>query len=267
MKIALCLFGLTGGITDKNGNGEKLNPSVAYNFYKKNIIENQNVDVFIHSWSNSFKKELVEIYNPKKFIIEDQIAFPESYKHPSVIEEIKNSTIKKTIKSFLKGENKKKRISNSKLYSFRAHSRWYSSKMSISLKKTYEKENNFEYDFVMVSRLDLGIFKKIDFSKLEKNVFYAGHRNNAPNKNNNFKGDYNNENKNFEFNDLFFIGSSGDLDKFSKLFDYINCYKISPHASSYSHTIKYVKPKQIKYLLYRWFDFELIRRKLYDSRK
>ena len=39
MKIALCFYGLVGSVSDKNGNGIPLDPSIAYKHYKKNIFD------------------------------------------------------------------------------------------------------------------------------------------------------------------------------------------------------------------------------------
>ena len=55
---------------------------------------------------------------------------------------------------------------------WRSYSRWYSTKMSINLKE-HELSNNIEYDFVISSRLDMALLKKIKFEKLDKSKFYA----------------------------------------------------------------------------------------------
>ena len=49
MRIALCLYGLVGSISGKNGAGEQLDPKLAFEYYKKHIIDvNDEVDV-LHS--------------------------------------------------------------------------------------------------------------------------------------------------------------------------------------------------------------------------
>ena len=85
MKIALCFYGLVGSINDKNGNGIPLDPSIAYDYYKKNIFnENDTIDIFIHSYSISAKEKLLNLYNPVDYIIENQVNFPQSENHPSI---------------------------------------------------------------------------------------------------------------------------------------------------------------------------------------
>ena len=59
MKIALCLFGLTGGTVGVGGQGRQIHPKNGYLYYKKNLIDQYDVDVFIHSWSTEFKNELI----------------------------------------------------------------------------------------------------------------------------------------------------------------------------------------------------------------
>ena len=53
------------------------------------------------------------------------------------------------------------------------YSRWYSTKKVLELKKLYEEEHGFEYDFVMTTRFDLAWQKDILFDKLDRKKFYA----------------------------------------------------------------------------------------------
>ena len=268
MRIAICFYGLVGSRVNKNGEGEDLDPKVAYKYYKEFILNNakDKIDIFIHTWSIDHKKELLKIYNPKLSVFEEQKQFKKSLLHPDIKKFKSIFNLKNLILKFLFVKKYHSRLEMLKKQSFRAYSRWYSNKRVLELMNTYQSKEKIMYDCVMVTRLDIGFFKKINFHDLELSNFYAGYRNNAPNKKNNFKGDYENELSDKEFNDLWFISNSRDMIKFSKLFDLIENYNISPHKSSFQHVNKYVKPKKIEYLMYRWFDFELIRRKLYDSK-
>lgn len=262
MRIAIGFYGLVGSKVNKNGIGEALDPSEAFKFYKKNIFKvNSNIDVFIHTWSHEQKNQLEKLYKPIKSLYQKQIPFISSKTHPEIDSFKKNNYLKKLFFP----NRYQNQLNELKKSSFRAHSRWYSNKQVLNLINSHEKKQKLKYDFIMVTRLDVGFFKKLEFKSLDKNVFYAGYRNNAPNKSNNFKGDHNNEYLGKEFNDLWFISNSKNMNRLSKLFDNINNYKISPHISSYQHTIEFIKPEKIKYFLYRWFDYELIRRKFYDS--
>ena len=75
MKIALCLMGAVGAAEKKYGVGHPIDPRIGHYFYKKHIFDCNDVDVFIHSWSTDFEKEFIELYNPKKYLIEKQINF------------------------------------------------------------------------------------------------------------------------------------------------------------------------------------------------
>ena len=119
MRIAFCLVGIVGYV-EKYGSGKPIDPNVAHEYNKKHIFDvNDNVDVFIHSWSTEFREEILNLYKPKKHIIEEQIDFNQN--------DIRLNSIK---------------------------SRWYSTKEVIKLKNKYEKENDFEYDFVMIYTFD-----------------------------------------------------------------------------------------------------------------
>ena len=72
MKIALCLHGLFDSLTDTSSKGLD-----GYYHIKKNIIDNHDVDVYLHSWNSDNNKEIINLYNPTEFIFEDQLDFTE----------------------------------------------------------------------------------------------------------------------------------------------------------------------------------------------
>ena len=76
MRIALCLYGLTGSVDFAYGLGKPIDPRIGYHHHLKHIIEpNDNVDVFFHTWSVDFEDILVDLYKPKKYVAEKQIVF------------------------------------------------------------------------------------------------------------------------------------------------------------------------------------------------
>ena len=108
MKVAICLFGNTGfyanGTTRtfelikqniiKQTNVEtklfknlKISPEQGYLNLKKKFIDKYNTDVFIHCWDKENEKLLKKLYNPKKFIIEEQRDFPTNLKKYGIIVE------------------------------------------------------------------------------------------------------------------------------------------------------------------------------------
>ena len=122
MKVALCLHGLVGSTKsvsydrdESDLDGKKLCAELAFKDWKKYIIDENDVDVFIHSWDLDLKNYLVESYQPKKYQIEKQIIFKPEYKE----------------------DNPRNRA---------VYSRFYGSKKVIELKQKYEKDNNFKYD-------------------------------------------------------------------------------------------------------------------------
>ena len=263
MKVALCLFGLVGGSMGKDGEGDNVDYEIAYNHYKKHILDKNDVDVFIHTWSIDFKKELTEIYKPKKSIFEKQIDFREQIDF-NVIDRYKDYI--QRCKIYIRNIFRKNRIYHYSYIdrAYRAYSRWYSTKKAVELKKQYEQDNNFVYDCVMVSRLDLAFFTDVIFDKFDMDYFYASHWNDAPNINNDYKGNRENHNTEWGFLDLWFFSNSNLMDKFASLYDSIGEYDISPHRSSRQHLDKFAANK-IKYVFYRWEDYEIVRRKFYDA--
>lgn len=263
MKIALCLYGLVGSVSDKNGVGQPLNPEIAFKLNHKNLISGNDVDIFMHSWSLGHRERLLELYKPKKFIIEQQLEFPDS---SALVDNIKfKEKLCDIYKKIFSPNSFKKSYSERAQYAFRAYSRWYSNKKALELKKEYESETRIKYDCVMILRLDVGFYTKLDWNSYDLNYFYASNWNDAPSKHNNFQNNFDNKHLGKGFLDLWFFSNSEYMDQFSKLFDHINEYNISPHYSSYEHVRGFTN--NIKYTKYRWTDFEMIRRKEFASDK
>ena len=63
MRIALCLTGLLGGLNGKSGEGKIIDPRNGLFWYKKNVIEGNNVDVFFHSWNDGNNRFMVALQN------------------------------------------------------------------------------------------------------------------------------------------------------------------------------------------------------------
>ena len=74
MRIALCLSGLLGGLSGKNGNGRTIDPRNGYYWFNKNILKNHIVDVFFHTWGD-FDDNLISLYKPKKYVFEKKSEF------------------------------------------------------------------------------------------------------------------------------------------------------------------------------------------------
>ena len=92
----------------------------------------------MHSWSTDYEKGLVDVYKPKNYIIEKQIDFKQS--------SVRQNSIA---------------------------SRWYSLAMVNQLKSLYEEENDFKYDWVMLSRFDYVFNKDLIFKDLDNKYFCA----------------------------------------------------------------------------------------------
>jgi hypothetical protein len=136
MKIAVCLQGLSSG---KNHIGHEVKFTNSYKYLKQNILDNNSVDIFLHTWNEDLNTidEITNIYKPISSIFEKQIIFDE----------------------------------NTKLHITK--SRWYSHMKSVELKQQYEKENNIIYDFVVVTRFDNCFFIPFSFSEYDSNCFYS----------------------------------------------------------------------------------------------
>lgn len=204
MKVALCLMGIVGAVEEKYGLGQSIDYRIGHHFIKKHILDKNDVDVFIHSWSTEFKDELVDIYKPKKYLIEQQIDFGER--------SLRFQSLK---------------------------SRWYSNKQVVELKSEYEKENNFKYDFVMIYRLDCMFNKDVIFSEFDNEYFYNSHINECGDPGPSNPSDYNSHCHCAGYGayaDLWFFGNSDNINLFGTLYDSWDRYGIeSPHKVIIHH--------------------------------
>ena len=210
MKVALCLSGVVGKLyTNKKGyqwEGD-IDFKIGHHFFKKHLLDINDVDVFIHCWDEKYEDEIVKLYKPKKYIFEKQIEF----------------------------EGKQLRTRFIK-------SRWYGAKQVMNLKKEYEEENGFTYDAVMWARFDVGIFKDFKFTEIvdDLDAMYIPD-DNVENKNGNILDYwYFSSSKNMDLiNSLYDWGNKNefnsphrDLYTWTKVINNIDIYSVSEFAES-----------------------------------
>ena len=232
MRAALCMYGKIGGMLGKDGAGKTIDFVKCYLSIQEHIIDVNKCDVFMHCWNPEHRDTLLKTYRPKKHIIESQIPFNTTLKSPK-----------------------------DRRDEFICKSRWYSHKKTLGLKREYEKENGFVYDWVMLCRYDLLFFVDFNFAELEPDIFYASHFNDWG-----FKGrSPNRENhsiKTRRYLDMWFIGSSAFMDRFANIYDVIYKYGVTdPHRASWDYIESFAgDPMKItKFKFFRWYDYELIR--------
>jgi hypothetical protein len=177
MKAALCIHGTVGRIyTNKkeyNWSGD-VDYRIGLEHYKKHLLDVNDIDIFIHCWDTQYKDEIENDYKPKDSLFEKQIVF----------------------------EPDNMRTNHQK-------SRWYSQKQVINLKKEFEKENNFKYDYVMVSRFDQAFLIDLKFSDYDRNKFWAPMDSETLQQS---------QQTNL-FLDYWFFSNSNNMDRFSTLYD------------------------------------------------
>jgi hypothetical protein len=219
MKVALCLMGIVGSATDKYGIGQSIDYRIGHHFIKKHILDKNDVDIFMHSWSIEFKEGLLNAYKPKKYLIEEQLDFGE--------ETLRKHSIT---------------------------SRWYSTKKAIELKSEYEKENNFNYDFVMIYRLDCMFNTDLVFSNYDNKHFYTSHK--VECYNNSCRCEHNGN-----YTDLWFFGNSHDMDLFGELYNHCDGgYGMdSPHTACKKHIVNTGIHSRVKHTFIDRYDHYPVR--------
>ncbi len=79
MKVAVVFFGKFSGVNNRKEIQDFEKP---YNYLKSNILT-ENTDIFFHGSDDDDEqsKKLVELFKPKKFLLEKQKVFDHSFQH------------------------------------------------------------------------------------------------------------------------------------------------------------------------------------------
>ena len=210
MRIALCLSGKAGN-ANKYAQGEETMDlaKIGHRHFKENLLDLNNADVFMHCWDKQFKDELIEMYNPKGYIFQEQVDFGSQYN----------------------------------LRQFCIKSKAYSNMRVLEVLEKYEKKYNFKYDAVILTRFDLALQRPVDLKNesLELSNFYH----NGPDPlhiespENCVKVCCDPKSPHYAIGDLILISNSDNMKKFSNLYHYIDSYNINSfHVSARIHIDK-----------------------------
>tara|TARA_X000000950_G_scaffold247616_1_gene306045 strand:- start:29336 stop:30184 length:849 start_codon:yes stop_codon:yes gene_type:complete len=211
IKIALCLFGSIGFKNKPiETSNDIINPNFCFDTYKNNLLNLYDADIFFHTWSSQYDKDVKSLYRPKNHIIEKQIDF--------------ESDLSKYSLEFIEyyhevNDLKFKNISPTNYYKnfiYRTKSRWHSQIKSLELLQEYKLQNLINYDFVIQARFDLFLKKKIKLNNLNKDLMHlVNHPKQTGNK----------------IYDIFFVSSYENAIKMTKLKDKLHSYPICPTDS------------------------------------
>tara|TARA_B100002019_G_scaffold137251_1_gene118248 strand:+ start:15159 stop:15989 length:831 start_codon:yes stop_codon:yes gene_type:complete len=215
MKVALCLFGHLGGkkINDGQISHQNLRQSLSAEAYKKTILDGNDTDIFIHSWSENYRNQIISLFSPTDSLIEKQKDFSS---------ERLDDYLQNDIDSYSRDFNldNQKTIHKINDLIIRSSSRWYSNCKAIAMMMDYSHKNKINYDFVFQGRIDLILTSKIDFSSLNPNYFYHPIRRNSDSQ---------------CIDDYFFISNQKNAEIFSEIYKNKNKYSIRPVVAAKQH--------------------------------
>ncbi len=164
-KVAFCLRGavskkngVTGSLLKENSNDDYIDYVKCRNSIFKFIISKNpsyQIDFFCHCWNVDLKNNLEELYKPKKSLFENNNSYIDD-----IIERCK----------VLDHKKRKQEVSGI--------SQSLTIKKSLILKEEYEKENNCEYDIVILYRYDVLLWKDMildNYNLNSSNIYVNGH--------------------------------------------------------------------------------------------
>lgn len=194
MRVALCLHGYFGTVST----GDNSTVIGGLKHINERIFSKcENIDVFVHCWQPEHKSMVEDFYSPKKSKFEEQIDFDK--------ECVKNKIDQSYIdEGFPRPRTMYKNATASRILSF-----YYSRSEAIKLKKSYEKENNFTYDWVITTRFDIGQRGGSEVNQIRFD----------PNSESNYLYTTDWDQKNCGYGDMWFYGSSEVMDLYSSIYD------------------------------------------------
>jgi hypothetical protein len=226
MKIAICLSGMMRNFEN------------THHRFKKYIMDQHSPDIFFSGYPNKegyeyCKEKLINFYNPKKYILNTY-----------------NDQIRKKI---CNDENKYQNNKRTETVVNNFLSQIYNIKLSDQLRIEYEKENNFFYDVVVRSRMDVYYFKS--FEENELNIAKEGDIL-IPD-----EWDFKIVNK-VCVSDSFAMSNSKNMELYSSLYDYYNEYYdsgvIMHPETMFGHHLNKMNLKRFKIAGHGWYKFENI---------
>jgi hypothetical protein len=209
MRVAVQMHGLAGN-SNKYGTGDCLNLKLAHDHFVKKILDenpSHTIDVFMHTWSEESKEQLIQLYQPKSHLFEEQIHFDFEYivGNPNL-----PMNAGKTENGVFIG------IENIRFHSL--FSRWYSAKSVNELRKQHEQSVGFEYDMILLTRFDLAYLTPVIFDEFDEQKFYA-----IP------------PISNHGMHDLLFVSTSEKMDLLCGMFDFVSQIRHFPNWNIHSH--------------------------------
>jgi hypothetical protein len=133
MKTALCLAGRIGStLGKKQAASDDVDVTTCYKYITRYIIEPNNCDVFLHTWSVKHADLLCELYRPVEAIFQEQINFISAEERPTNV-------------------------------IFNTRSKWYSIYKVFALAIAHDT-----YDLIMISRYDLLPLRLFDFTQFSR---------------------------------------------------------------------------------------------------
>ena len=235
MKIAICLSGMLR------------NFEITYPRFKKFIIDKHSPDIFFCGYPNKFgfdycNDSINNLYKPKKYILNE---YTDELRKKICINENKylsNKRNETTINNFI--------------------SQLYNIKLCDDLRTKYESENNFKYDVVIRSRMDVFYFNSFEESELSqaKNGSIL-----IPE-----EWDFKIVND-CAVSDSFAMSNSKNMEIYSSLYEQFDKYfdnGILFHPETlFGHHIAVNKLQRIKVAGHGWYKFENLENGIADERK
>ena len=256
-KVAVAMFGLTGSIDSKYGEGRNLDPSIAAGYVKKNIMNHNESDCFIHTWSLEMTSKLQELYKPVRLVGEklDETIWRRA---------LRRAPLRWWFRLALKGVSRGSRGVLGELKAAKNSFHRYTSTSRVLREiLDHSRETGMKYDFVLLSRLDLAYFTPFLINGLKPGQYMVSNWNDVSWLDG--KLDYSRKNRysGHAVLDLWFVFCFEDLEYVSSVIDRFFYYDTSQHRVLYQHLSR--RNFQTVYKRFRGVDHELVRRFLYGS--
>lgn len=250
-RVAVAFFGLTGSIDSKFGEGKNLDPSIAAGYALKKLVHQNNSDCFILTLYLEMTSKLQEVDEPVRLV-------GERLDDSMWRRELRRAPLSWWFRIFIKGAARGSRGFIGELKAAKNFFHRYTSTFRVLREiLNYTMNTGTEYDYVLLSRLDLAYLTPFLVDRLGPGQFMVSNWDDVSWSEGKLEHSLENRYSGHAVLDLWFVFCFEDLEYVSSVAENFFSYDPSQHRVLYQHVAR--KNFEMVYTRVRGIDYKLVR--------
>lgn len=250
-KSAVIFFGLTGSSESKNGKGVPLDPGIAAWYNKQFLIEPNEADVFVHTWSTDFSEDLATLYSPIRLRAEE-------FEERQWLSALRGASLKWWLKLILNCFLERQTVKVELQRARNSWSRYLSMARAVGLVISHSTSSGARYGSVILTRLDVAHFTPHYLSAAKGQIVVSNWNNASWSSVSGLSIDYKNVNQHRGFLDHWFEFNYSDAQFVASAHKRFFEYDYNQHRLFFQHCK--AGSMKVSFRRYRGRDYEMVRR-------